>query len=326
MRMILGIHQLKVPLPMAGLPYVLPYLVQDGDENLLIDCGWNDPESYRALSGQLEELGTPINEVRQLALTHVHPDHYGLAGRVKQESGATVVMHERERTLIVSRYRDPLDLLQEMDGYLHKNGVPEDEVAAMRDSSLPFLRHVVASEPDTTLQGGEHLQVGRFVLEALWTPGHSPGHLCFYEPNHKLLLTGDHILPTITPNVSLHPQQTGNPLSDYLASLKKLYDLPVDRVLPAHEFDVKHLRRRIDEILHHHDERLGEMEEAVGPDGTTAYQVARTIRWATGAFDSFNHWMQRAALAETLAHLVYLVSRDRLRESERDGRRVFWRP
>ena len=104
--------------------------------------------------------------------------------------------------------------------------------------------------------GGEQLPIGRFEFEVWWTPGHSPGHICFLERGKKFILTGDHVLPTITPNISLHPQQQGNPLGDYIASLKRLEDLDVDTVLPAHEYSFTDLRGRLREIEQHHDERL----------------------------------------------------------------------
>ena len=185
---------------------------------------------------------------------------------------------------------------------------------------MPYRFLVQPIKPDTPVKGGETIKVGSFVFEIIWTPGHSPGHICLYEPNHRLLLTGDHVLPTITPNVSLHTQQRDNPLEDFLRSLDRVADLTVDRMLPAHEWDVDWFQRRIQELRAHHEERLEQMRDAVGRDGAaTTTDVAKRIQWSTGTYETFSTWMKRAAIGETLAHLRYLSSQAMLEEFERDG-------
>ena len=134
-----------------------------------------------------------------------------------------------------------------------------------------------------------------------------------------MILTGDHVLPTITPNVGIHPQQTGNPLGDYLASLQRLEPLEVEEVLPAHEYSFKDLQGRLIGIAEHHEQRLNEMLAIVGDDGATGYDVASGIVWTTGTFDTFSFWMRRAAISETLAHLEYLVYEGRLHQTKENG-------
>jgi glyoxylase-like metal-dependent hydrolase (beta-lactamase superfamily II) len=138
-------------------------------------------------------------------------------------------------------------------------------------------------------------------------------------------LSGDHILPTITPNVSRHAQATGNPLSDYIKSLEKVEHLDVEILLPAHEFDTRDLKGRVAEIRHHHEERLAEMERCVG-DGATAWEVAGRVKWTTGMLADFEPFMQRSAVGETLAHLEYLYELGRLRmhEPENEGGVITW--
>jgi hypothetical protein len=134
------------------------------------------------------------------------------------------------------------------------------------------------------------------------------------------------VLPTITPNVSLHPQQRPNPLQDYLDSIEVVAKLKVKEVLPAHEWDFKDLQKRLTEMRVHHVSRLDDMLVAVGNEGTvTATDVARRVQWTTGSYDSFQAWMKRAAIGEALSHLMYLVSQGRLVSSEEDGRLLFQR-
>ncbi|MGH2610950.1 MAG: MBL fold metallo-hydrolase, partial [Tepidiformaceae bacterium] len=137
------------------------------------------------------------------------------------------------------------------------------------------------------------------------------------------LLTGDHILPTITPNVSMHSQIHGSPLGDYMRSLKKLEDLDVRWVLPAHEFEIKDLKKRVIEIERHHDERLDEMMRCVDAGGSNAWEVAGRVVWATGKLADFDPWMQRAAVGETLAHLEYLFEQGRLAKVMRENT-MYW--
>ena len=314
-----GIYQLKVPIPDNPLGWVLPYLVPGDDGYTLIDCGWDTPEAFAALEDQLHELKLTFDDIRRLLVTHVHPDHYGMAGRIKEVCDASIIIHQRERDFIRSRYREPEQLLARMTTWLTEHGVPEDETPNLQSSSMPARAWVVPTEPDEVLWGGETLDFGTYKFIVYWTPGHAPGHICFYEPDQKIIMTGDHVLPTITPNVSLHPQQTGNPLGDYLASLQRLEPLEVDDVLPAHEYAFKDLRGRLREIVQHHKDRLIEMFGIIGDDEATAYEVASTVVWATGTFDTFSFWMRRAAISETLAHLEYAVQEGQLRQTKRDG-------
>ena len=312
-------YQLKVPIPNNPIGYVLPYLIPGDDGYTLVDSGWNTPEAFAALEAELKEVGVSFEQIKRLLVTHVHPDHYGLAGKIKEVCGAEVIVHQRERDFIRSRYRQPGQLLERMANWLIENGVPKDEMPDMQQSSMPARAFVVPVDPDTVLWGGETLDFGIYRFEVYWTPGHSPGHICFYERAQRVLLTGDHVLPSVTPNVSLHPQQQGNPLGDYLASLERLIPLEVEEVLPAHEYSFPDLQGRLREIVEHHDTRLDEMLAIVGDDGATAYDVASGIIWTTGTFQSFSHWTRRAAISETLAHLEYMVYQGRLHQTKENG-------
>jgi len=278
-----------------GLPYVMPYAITSRGETLLVDCGWATDDSYAALSEQLNEIGIGIDEITKLVLTHAHPDHCGLAGRLHEESKCEVYMHEIEVDFLRTRYTEPEEILKRMAVWLKEHGVAQDDVEDLERGSMPVRFFVDTVEPDKPVKGGETIDVGDFTFEVIWTPGHSPGHICLYEPNHRLMISGDHVLPMISPNVS-------------------------DRVLPAHEWDIDWFKKRVTELLGHHESRLDEMVEAVGVEGeATAAEVARRIRWNTGSFDSFAAWMKRAAIGETLAHLRFLVGNDRLRQYQRDG-------
>jgi len=340
-----GIYQLLTPFPQfsiedakmlrrqlqdhprvtKGLPYVLPYLLKAGGDTVLVDCGWNTDTAYQALEEGMREHGSHPTEINKLVVTHVHPDHYGMAGRLKQLSSCEIVLHEKDSEVITARYFAPKGLMEDMQKFMRGNGVPEMDSPGMSRGSMNMLQNVSPVPADTEVKGGETFKVGDFDFEIIWTPGHSPGHICLYEPNRKILLTGDHVLPTITPNVSIHAQTHGSPLGDYMRSLALLEDLDVEIVLPAHEFEITDLKKRLREIEQHHIVRLDEMVACVDSGGSTAWDVAGRVKWATGSLPDFEPHMQRAAVGETIAHLEYLFEEGRVSKVNR-GRTLYWLP
>ncbi|MFQ5827211.1 MAG: MBL fold metallo-hydrolase, partial [Dehalococcoidia bacterium] len=217
-----GVHQLKVPIPDNPLGYLNAYLVQGRDGWLLVDTGWNTEDAFASLEGQLKGLGVGFGDIAHIVVTHLHPDHYGLAGRLKELSPARLYLHRRDAAFIRTRYVDFEDLLRRMAEFLRVHGVPEDILPQLQMASMPVLPFVAYAEPDVRFEGGETLSTGLFDLEVIWSPGHSPGHICLYERQKRLLFAGDHILPLITPNVSRNVQSGDNPLADYMASLRKM--------------------------------------------------------------------------------------------------------
>jgi glyoxylase-like metal-dependent hydrolase (beta-lactamase superfamily II) len=316
---IAGLYQLKVPIPNNPIGYVLPYLIETHGGYTLIDPGWNADESVESLRQQLAELGLSFKDLKRVIATHIHPDHYGMAGRIREEAGCEVVLHEREKDMVRTRYVNPGPLLDAMGDWLTKHGIPKMERQDLQYSSMPARRFVEAVEPDLTFTDGETVKMGKLSFHVIWTPGHTPGHMCFYEAEHQIMLTGDHILPTISPNVSLHPQSDDDPLGDYLRSIQKLRGYPTKKVLPAHEYSFDDLEGRLDELDRHHALRLQEMVDAINKGSDTAYEIARDVTWATGKFDDFNPWMRRSAVGETLSHLRYLALEGRLTTWQEDG-------
>lgn len=164
------------------------------------------------------------------------------------------------------------------------------------------------------VEDGDRLPLPGWNLFEVHTPGHSPGDLCFHDPSQRLLLSGDHVLPRITPNVGVHAQSAGNPLAEFFDSLARVAALEpeVDEVLPAYEYRFAGIGARVEQLLGHHDQRLAEVEEAA--TGLTAWELTATLTWSR-SWDHVSGFMRRAAVAETLAHLVLLESRGRVRRT-----------
>ena len=316
-----GVHQLKIPIPDNPLGSLNSYLIQGDKGCLLIDTGWNTDEAFHRLEEELQAIGLWFRDITMIVITHVHPDHYGLAGRINQTSPTRFAFHLWEKALIESRYIHFKELQSKIGQFLRSHGIPEETVAPMQTASQPALDFVSVAWPDEVLYGGESFTVGEHELEVIWTPGHSPGHLCLYEASKKLLFSGDHILPGITPNVSYHLQSGSNPLGDYLNSLQQLRRLPVDLVLPAHEDIFRNMEARIDEIIRHHEERKARVLDLVSAGPKTAYQVAGELPWNVGeqGWAGLSALLQRFAVMETIAHLEALRMEAQVKRYVREG-------
>ena len=255
-----------------------------------------------------------MRDVRTALITHIHPDHYGLAGRVREESGALVALHPADAALLPARYGMDIDtLIANMRNLLRECGVPESVVGELSGASMGIREFVALAEPDVLLEDGGRIDLPGWDMVALHTPGHSPGHVCFHERTHRLLISGDHVLPRISPSITVHAQQMGNPLAEFLDALLRTRALQVDEVMPAHEWRFRGLDARVDDLLAHHERRAGETEAVVrGAPEVTCWDVTRQLTWSRD-WDGIGGFMRRAAVGETLAHLVLLESRGRVR-------------
>jgi len=318
-----GIYQIPVPLPGSPLGHVNAYLIKAENSYTLIDSGWDTDEAFNFLKEQMAEISARPEEISQIIITHIHPDHYGLAGRLKRLSKARIYAHHLEKELIKSRYINMDKLLQQMNHWLEVNGVPGEELENIKIASTSMARVVVPTMPDIVLNGGETITGGSFSFKVFWTPGHSPGHISLYEPEQKILVSGDHILPGITPNIGLHPQSGPNPLGQYLNSLNTAKQLEVELSLPGHRQPFKKLRNRIDQIIRHHRQRNSEILDNLMDQTRNAYQIAAGLTWRPGT--KANSWQdlssldKRLAILETISHLEFMRSEGRIDKSTRDS-------
>jgi glyoxylase-like metal-dependent hydrolase (beta-lactamase superfamily II) len=300
------VFELRLPIPFEdGLVNV--FLFPDGDVADLLDCGMNTDESVDAINAAVRQVGA--TRIRRLVVTHIHPDHYGAAGVFAGAGLADLYLHRLEVPLVHPRYVELEHLVNEVHTYFLVNGVPGAEAEVLSNSQRALSQIVKPAEPAVQLDGAETLDLGRRRLRVEWTPGHSPGHICLYEQDEKLLFAGDHLLPELSPNIGLHPQSTSDPLHEYLDGLRRLAGYEPRLILPAHGRPFTDASSRVTALVAHHKKRLDQIAAIVTRGERSAWAVALEL-W--GPRES--PWEKRAALQEGLAHLQALAVEGRVQK------------
>jgi len=318
-----GIYQLQIPIPDNPLGHTNVYLVKGTDSHLLIDAGYGNTDALQALQNQLNEINVNLKDISHVIATHVHFDHYGLTDKLRQLSGAKIALHPIDKKMLAPKSTGREDFIRRAEHWFNINGVPAGDFSVL---PTPFSKTgdiFSPGLPDIDLISGEEIGIANYKFQVIWTPGHSPGHVCLYEPHHKFLFAGDHVLPVITPNVSLQPQSDTNPLGDFVNSLQKVKELDVNLVLPAHEHIFTNLAERVDEIILHHEQRNSEILTAIGSGQKTAYQISQQITWMPELggvqYQDMAPMDKRLAIAETLSHLEAMRVDTRVGQVNRDS-------
>lgn len=317
MELMPGIYQFKLPVPEAPAHFFLNcYLVKGKQGWLLIDPGWNCPEASEVLEKELKSLGLDFSAITQIVVTHLHPDHFGLAKKVRKASGAEIAFHQAEKPFIEhmrSSFSNFDQMMQDGLRWLFRHGIPQEEHESFQMASLGYLKEFLsAPSPQKTLLGGEIISTGLFNFEVVWTRGHSPGHICLYEPERKILFSGDEVLPITTPIIGLYDEAEGNPLADYISSLKALEKLTVNMVFPGHENVFSGLQERIAQLYQHHEARKAAVLDALRECPKTTFEVAIAVPWR-GPNGKTLYWQDLTqgdkwmAMMETLAHLQFFI-------------------
>ena len=298
-----GLYQLTIPLPFR-LNHVHTYLVEADDGFILIDTGVNTVEAFAGLKRKLGEIGLDFAAITQVIITHFHSDHCGQAAHIRDLGRAQIVMGDVERATWEG-VQAGLD--DQREALFRQHGLPREQVS-QHAAVLPYLKSLtVPFEVDRRIGHGHTLLAKQRRLEAFITPGHTPGHVCLFLPEERLMFSGDHILQKITPNIGLHSYSGPDPLGEYLQSLRATLTLGAKQLLPSHGPLVEDPETRIHELLQHHEHRLQSCLDALGSVPQTAYEVS--LQLFGSSLDHFGRWM---AMGETLSHLEHLVHKDQV--------------
>ncbi len=309
------VEQLRIPAPQLHIRETSVYLFSAGRERLMVDCAPADDPSWPALEAELDARGLAPADIGTIVVTHAHPDHYGNAHRF-QAAGARVVLHRRDLDFHRVRNGDRAGYRERTFAWLGSQGVPQDEGHAWLAARMEKMSSRPLN-PDVLLDGGEIIPVGPLRLRVEWTPGHTPGHVIIHEDAHRLLLLGDHILPTASPNIGIDQDNPGNPLPNYLASLRGFVERADLVALPGHGH-VFDLVARSRQILEHQEERGRRVLRAVEAGARTAYEV-RPFAWDDATWEGLSRGLRVNAIRTLAAHLGRLAELGLVVREERAG-------
>jgi glyoxylase-like metal-dependent hydrolase (beta-lactamase superfamily II) len=314
-----GIFRIPLPLPGDHLQAVNVYAIADGDRLVLIDGGWALADSLELLTSSLTSIGFELGAIREFLVTHIHRDHYTQAVAVRRQVGSSVSLGEGERLSLeaIRTIREHPDVKG-----LHRAGAFELSAQlnqwTKEQGAGPDLTDW--EDPDRWLPDGLDIPLATRTLRVIATPGHTRGHVVFHDPEHSILFGGDHVLPHITPSIGIELVRTPSPLRDYLSSLRLTRALPDARLLPAHGPVVDSVHARVEELLHHHEQRLDATADKIAHGASTGFEVANALTWTRREkrLDDLDLMNQIMAINETVAHLEVLVERGVLTKADVD--------
>ena len=308
----------RIPIPLPEVPgaehlgFCNAYLI--GPEPwLLIDTGMTTDEAWTVFEHGLAEAKVPLDAIDSVLITHHHPDHYGMARPIRDRSGAKVMIHRRDAEMM---FEGLFGSDMPMGQFFGRHGGPSFEGGGPPMLGMKEFRPAI---PDAFLTDDQVFEMGDRRVRVMHTPGHSPGHCCFALGAEGIVLTGDHILPKITPHIGYFPGGDPNPLGSFLDSLKKIGECSYDRAFPAHGEPFLDPSSHVSRIVAHHEFRLKATVDALGKDAKTAWDVVPEI--FGNDLPGFHRF---AAFFETLSHLV-LAEHEGLIRQEFDGELIRWR-
>ncbi|MFJ2758992.1 MBL fold metallo-hydrolase [Nocardioides sp. NPDC087217] len=311
------ITRLPLPLPLEGLPLVNCYAITGSDGLTLVDPGWKSTQTEAALHDGLATLGADLADVRRILVTHSHWDHYTQALDLRDRIGAEVFLGRGEGhsidalDLASGPYPRQVELLRRAGADGLADAVDNHPVED-HERAMPF------TPPDQWLDDGDIVDCGGVPVVARSTPGHTRGHMVYEldgRPGARgWALTGDHVLPRITPSIAFEQAPEDDALASYVSSLQLLADVPDRQMLPAHGLATASVHDRVRELLDHHDERLKVVRDYVATGASTAYEVADQMRWTRRELrlSQLGTVHAMTAVLEVRSHLERLVRLDRL--------------
>jgi glyoxylase-like metal-dependent hydrolase (beta-lactamase superfamily II) len=307
------VWRITLPLPFR-LRAVHLFLVRGEDGYSLIDAGLDTQLARDVFDDALRELGVLPASIVRLYVTHMHPDHIGMAGRHAASGARVFIIRDEERR---ARYVWGTAPLEEWVAFLLRHGMAAEAADGATHAAARLRACVTLPERFEYVADADIVPVGNRSCRVVWTPGHSDHHYILVDDSAGMIFAGDHLLPTITPNIGLYPECRPDPLGDYLWSLGRFERESAYTVLPAHGDIYADLPRRLRELRAHHTERLAGVR-ACAVDGAMSGVTASDI---VGRFwgDRLSPHEVRFALVEVAAHLEYLRLRDELVMMNADG-------
>ncbi|MBC8079716.1 MAG: MBL fold metallo-hydrolase [Gorillibacterium sp.] len=304
-----GIVRVLIPLPFP-LRYVNSYLIEGPDGWTVIDPGLRTIEAETLWATVLSQMGISYPSIHQIILTHHHPDHCGMAGWLQDKTGAPVRMSAKGWEQARHMWGEDRSADGELLSLFHQHGMEFSLQGGMRDHLTSFLPQVRPLPHVTDLKPDTEIQIGGDAWRVIETNGHAWGHLCFFQPGTREVFCGDHVLPRISPNISYTPGTDENPLASYFEALQRMASYEPLYAYPGHRDPFSSVGERTDELLRHHEQRLNRMQAMLATP-TSAYDLSLRFFGKELTIHTL-----RFAVAETIAHLIYLEQTGQVQREE----------
>jgi glyoxylase-like metal-dependent hydrolase (beta-lactamase superfamily II) len=307
------IYKIEVPIPFPVKTTNVFFV--DEPPRTLVDAGIKTEASFEALKKGLEEIGFGLNAIERILITHGHIDHYGQAKRLSSLSGAPIYIHSKE----YGRTRSILHSLGFLKSVLLRNGAPK----ALVDEAIHFIESAQnladPLEEAIFLNDGDSISFRSMTWRTLHCPGHSPGLVCFYWPEKKILFTGDHLLKEITPNPILNVSENIFPLRypslrEYLTSLENIERMALSLLLPGHGEEIHDARGLIQKVFSHHKERMNLVVAFLSKGERTPFEIAMDLFPGVPPFEVF------LGISEAVGHLEILREKGMVGVKEKEGK------
>jgi glyoxylase-like metal-dependent hydrolase (beta-lactamase superfamily II) len=319
-RVLPGVFRLRLPLPWPGVPHGNAWAVRAGDGVVLFDTGYHTP-ARAGESGSMVQLeralgmcGLVVEDIRLVVCTHAHSDHYGQAATIVERAGCELWMHPKYEHMSIGE-QNPAATLERRIEVARQSGVPEEPLrrfAAERKDHESGIAAVIA--PDRELLPGVVVNTDLGPWSVYETPGHAPSHVCLFQPERRLLISGDHLLGRIS--LFFDAGYSPDPVGEFLSSLDVVERLGARLCLAGHGRTFTDVRAHIDGNRELVAERLAKLRGAIAAESLTAFEIVPRV-FSDELASHGGPWL----LSETLAMLTHLEA---LGQAERAGDPERW--
>jgi glyoxylase-like metal-dependent hydrolase (beta-lactamase superfamily II) len=313
-RVLPGVWRLRLPLPWPGVPHGNAWALAAGDGIVLVDTGMHEPGSLGHLERALDMVNLRLEHVRLIVCTHAHSDHYGQAAPIIDRTGAQLWLHPNHEHMLKAA-SDPAASFERRLEVARASGVPEAALRAAREARSGDNYGVARIvEPDRELVEGVEVPTDLGAWRVVETPGHAPSHVCLFQPEQRVLISGDHLLG----RVSLYYDfgHTPDPAGEFLHSLDKVEDLDARLCLPGHGRTFTDVRGHIHANRALVAERVQKVLDAIGVEPLTPFEVIPHVYGEAATAATGSWW-----LSETLSYLRHLEVTGRARRVEGEPER-----
>ena len=316
-RVLPGLWRLRLPLPWPGIPHCNAWAIAQGDGFVLVDTGMYDASSMAQLERALHQVKLQIENASLLVITHAHSDHWGQSSPIVERAGCEMWMHPNHEAQFANLSDPDRALTRRMEVARH-SGVPDGALTEYVKRAKDMPSGVAATiEPDQLLLDGVTIDTDLGPWQVIETPGHTPSHVCLFQPERRLLISGDHLLGRIS--LYFDYGQSADPVGEYLSSLDKIEGAQARLALSGHGKPFLDVPGHIEGTRQLVVENVERATASVTDEPRTAMTIALDMfREQRGV--RHPAWL----LSQTLCYLRHLEQAGRA-QRKIDGELQFWR-